>query len=442
MAEQITEAARPTPVVDRADVVVAGGGPAGVAAALAAAHAGARVRLIETHGCLGGIWTAGLLSWILDKDNKPGVMSRILAGLDAAGARNQSNAYDTEVMKHLLERLCLGAGVRVRLHTRVVAAARDQRNRLAVLVTESKTGREAFAGSVFVDCTGDGDLAAQAGCGYDLGREKTGQTQPMTLMALLTGVNYRQLNARQLCRGDGVSVRAAKDALRQEMTRAGVSPSYSDPTLFPIRDDLFGFMANHVYGRSGLSAQDLTDATLAARAELHTIIDALRSLGGVWTGARLVATAEQIGVREGRRVRGRYVVTQDDLREGRRHDDAVCRVTFPIDVHVTDPAASGTHAVEPAPVKSQPYDIPYRALIARDVDGLLLAGRCISGDFLAHSSYRVTGNAVAMGQAAGVAAALASRHDLLPHQLDWAGQIKPALDQVVVAMDAGVASAS
>jgi hypothetical protein len=176
--------------------------------------------------------------------------------------------------------------------------------------------------------------------------------------------------------------------------------------LFRVRDDLFALMTNHEYGFRGIDARDVTRATLHARKEIHDLINGLRSLGGVWENLRLVATGAQIGVREGRRIRGLYTVTRDDLREGRTHPDAVCRVTFGIDVHSTDP--SKEKGIEKSGFRAKPYDIPLRSLIARDVQGLLMAGRCISGDFIAHSSYRVTGNAVAMGEAAGDAAARAA----------------------------------
>ncbi|MFA9478812.1 FAD-dependent oxidoreductase [Phycisphaerales bacterium AB-hyl4] len=427
-----SESAREVPVVEHADVIVAGGGPAGVAAAIAAARSGARTCLIETHGCLGGIWTAGLLCWILDMRNKAGVMQEILARLDAAGARNQSNAYDPEIMKRLLEQMCVEAGVVVRLHTRVCAAARDNDNRLAVVITESKSGREAWAGQVFIDATGDGDLAAQAGCGFEVGRGGSGETQPMTLMCLVGGMEFTELNEKGFCRGGDITSRDAKDNLAAEMNRLGISPSYADPTLFPVRGDLIGVMVNHEYGVSAMDAQQITEATINARAEVHQVIDALRAAGGVWCNARIVATGEQIGVREGRRVHGRYVVSDADLTEGKRHDDAVCHVTFGIDVHATNPVKSGTKSIEAMPFKAQSYDIPYRALIARDVDGLLLAGRCISGDFFAHASYRVTGNAVALGQAAGVAGAVAACEGQLPHALSWP-KIKAQLDELMSA---------
>jgi hypothetical protein len=176
-------------------------------------------------------------------------------------------------------------------------------------------------------------------------------------------------------------------------------------------------MTNHEYGFKGISARDVTKATLDARRELHALLDGLRAQGGVWKNLRLVATAEQIGVREGRRLRGLYTVSSEDLRLGRAQEDAVCRVTFPIDVHSTDPAKE--KGIEQRDWRAKPYDIPLRSLIAKDVPGLMMAGRCISGDFIAHSSYRVTGNAVALGEAAGNVAAVAAKTRRLPQEVPW-----------------------
>ena len=161
------------------------------------------------------------------------------------------------------------------------------------------------------------------------------------------------------------------------MEAGGHSPSYAKPSLFRVRDDLFLLMANHEYGYRGTDVRDVSRATLHARKELHALIDGLRGTGGVWKNLRLVATAEQIGVREGRRLRGLYTLTAEDLREGRRFDDAVCRATFGVDVHALDPKK--TKGIEAQPWKAKPYDIPLRALIAKDVKGLLFAGRSGAG---------------------------------------------------------------
>lgn len=417
----VQEPARDVPIAGAADVVVCGAGPAGVAAAVSAARKGAKTRLIELHGCLGGIWTAGLLSWILDYKNKSGLMAEIWQRIEKRGSRaftksgKATNAYDPEVMKFVLEEMCAEAKVEIQLHTHVCAAISNAEKRLTHVITESKSGREAFAGKVFVDCTGDGDLAAQAGCGFDMGHPETGNTQPFSLMALISGVTPEGIEG--FFRDDDSKDWAGpKDRLRAEMEKGGHSPSYAKPTIFRLRDDLFALMANHEYYMKGTNARDVTAATLRARKELHALIDGLRSLGGGWKNVHIVATGEQIGVREGRRIHGLHTVSTDDVREGRAQKDAVCRTTFGIDVHSTDPKKE--KGIEKTGIRAKPYDIPLRALIAKDVKGLMMAGRCISGDFIAHSSYRVTGNSVAMGEAAGKTAAVAAKSGRSPSVVD------------------------
>jgi len=344
-----------------------------------------------------------------------------------AGYVNQpgySFAYDVEPMKLLLEQMCAEAGVKVQLHTRVTAAARDKQDRLSLAITESKSGRQAWAAKVFIDATGDGDLAAQAGCGFDIGRPTDGKTQPMSMMAILDGVRHEQIS--RFVRGTESNSSIPKLKFLAELREAGVDPSYGKPTLFRIHNDLFCMAANHEYDVLPTSAADLTEATLRARAEINRIVEALRKKGGVWKDLRLVATNEHIGVREGRRIHGVYTVSAADLEQGLRQEDSICRVYFGVDVHSV--SKNEGKGITRTGVRSRAYDIPLRALIALDVDGLMMAGRCISGDFIAHSSYRVTGNAVAMGQAAGVAAATAAKQNRLPKNLPWQ-QLKPKLEK-------------
>lgn len=420
----LTEEKRDIPVEGEYDVIVCGAGPAGVSAAIEAGRNGSKTLLVEAHGCLGGVWTSGLLTWILDERNKTGLMREIEKGLTSKLAishdidTGNSLSFEPESMKLLLEELCLSAGVDILFHTRVVASVKDERNRLSYIVTESKSGREAWKGKVFIDATGDGDLAALSGCGFDFGREEDGSIQPFSLLALITGVYFNEI--KEFTRWVGDKGSASKAKLLGEIQRGGVTPSYMLCSLHPIREDLFKIMVNHEYGFSPLKTTDVTKATLQARKEIHEIIHALRSNGGVWKNIKLVSTAEQIGIREGRRIHGLYTVTKDDLIKGARFDDAICRVTFGVDVHSVSKQdeKSGSMAYNQN-IRSRPYDIPLRSLIAKDVGGLMMAGRCISGDFIAHSSYRVTGNAVPMGQAAGRTASIASKMGLLPSEVDF-----------------------
>jgi hypothetical protein len=409
------------PLVCDADVIICGGGPAGVTAAITAARSGARVRLFEWRGCLGGVWTAGLLGYLLDFD-KTGFALELSQKLSDRGLRNgtsrKSISYQPEGMKLLLEELCLEAGVQFQFHTKVSAAYREGR-RLRTVVTESKSGREAWQAPIFVDATGDGDLGSLAGCSFEIGQSSDCPCQPMSLNALLVCRDATALEPFLHGPDPSGKDELAKNLLREEIVKTGHFPSYSKPTLWQVRDDLLLVMMNHEYGVKPFDAAAVTVATVRARAEVNKIVAGLRNLGGPWSGLQLVATAEQIGVRDGRRIAGRYKITKDDVSTGSRFDDAVTRPTFPVDIHALSADINKKAAYTSAGITVVPYDIPLRALIAKDVDGLMMAGRCISGDFVAHASYRVTGNAVAMGEAAGAVAAIAAASKRLPHEVAW-----------------------
>jgi hypothetical protein len=424
---RLIEAQRALPVAGRSDVLVVGAGPAGIGAALAAARAGATTQLIEGAGCLGGVWTAGMLTKIIDGTRKTGIMQEILQAMISQGSdiakKTKGEIYDPELMKVVLEEMCVSAGIKIRLHTQLVGAVTDRGNRLIAVITESKSGREVWTADRFIDCSGDGDLAAQAGCRFDVGINADCECQPMSLMALLTGLDADAVPeyVRE------VAGPQAKTNLQKLMLRSGIKPSYSDPTLRLLHSGIFSLMTNHEYGVPAYDSGKITEATIRARREVHHIVRDLRKLGGPWKDLAVVATAEQIGVREGRRVRGRATVTADDIVAGKKHEDAVCRVNFGFDVHNVRPGAMFDGDDEIAmevrryrKAGSRPYDIPLGALIAADVDGLMMAGRCISGDFIAHSSYRVTGNAVPMGEAAGRASVVSLRKGRMPHELTGA----------------------
>lgn len=413
-----SEPVRKIPVKDEVDVIVCGGGPAGIAAAVTAARAGASVRLFEMNGCLGGAWTAGLLTWIFDID-KPGIAQEIRYRLDERGARRGTDkdnfVYEPDEMKLLLEDMFVEAGVKLRLKTQLAAAYKDK-NRLTTIITESKAGREAWRAKVFIDATGDGDLGALSGCKWDIGRPGDGLCQPLTMNALAVVRDVTQLQKYICFYGGDQSWRSEPNRnFKAEVRRAGIEPSYNVAKLFHVRDNLILMMVNHEYGVKPYDTDAMTAATIHGRREVFTIARGLRNLGGVWGGLQVVASAEQIGIREGRRIHGLYTISEKDIAEGATFEDGIARVNFGVDIHQL---AKGVH--NPGnEITAKPYEIPLRALIAKGVEALMMAGRCISGDFIAHSSYRVTGNAVAMGEATGIVAAIASASKRLPHEVSW-----------------------
>jgi hypothetical protein len=414
---RITEPAREVPVKGEYDVVVCGGGPAGSMAAIAAARAGARTRLIESQGSIGGVWTSGLMTEFTDARNKQGLVAELIALLKKRGAmdRGRVNSFDPEAMKHVLETLCREAGVEVRLHTMVVGAVKDARGRLTHAVTESKSGREGWAAKCFVDASGDGDLAARAGCGYDFAHPQTKEFQPSTLRCLVGGLTET-----------GTAIFTDHEnrpsPLWKEIQRGGFEASYIKSNFFLFREGAAGMMANQEYGQAPTDSEAMSRTTIKARDELNRVVEALRSLGGKWKDVWLAATAEMIGMRESRRIHGLYTLTVEDVVRGARFEDAVCRSTYGINLHsyslAREKGTAGRSTANPrAGLTAKPFDIPLRSLIARDAGALMMAGRCISGDHYAHGSYRVTGNAAAMGDAAGRAAAIAALSNRLPQQV-------------------------
>ena len=404
----ITEPERQLAVKGEFDVIVCGGGPAGCGAAVAAARAGAKTLLLERNQTLGGIWSAGLMPWIIDCVRKSGMMEDWKNRLLALGGHlhcGRTLGIPPEVLKYFLEQELLGSGVVLRYGTSV-ASVRTENKKITHVITESKSGREAWQAKVFIDCTGDGDLSALAGCSFDYGNAD-GHIQPASLNALVGGIKYEEV--------EPFFVPAGKLPLKAELAKCGITPSYAMPSLFPFGSGVFGWMTHHAYNVCAFDADAVTRATLEGRAELNRQIAGLRSLGGIWKDLTLIATGERLGCREARRIRGRAEVHAADFGNAADLGKTVCYSTVLPDIHAPDPKKNkGVLAQEKELVPRLP--IPFLAQCAQDFDNLLLAGRCICGDFASHASYRMTGTAVPMGEAAGLAAAWAVKNGKNPAQ--------------------------
>lgn len=406
----LQESARNIPVAGTYDVIVCGGGPAGCAAAVAAAESGARTLLLERNQYPGGIWTAGAMPWIIDHRGKTGLMGQWREQLcEQGGYINPRGtlAAPPETVKGLLEDALISAGVTI-LYGAMVCAVKTEGRCITHIITESKSGRQAWAGKVVVDCTGDGDTAALAGCGFDFGND-LGKTQPASLNAFVTGLKLEEVEPFLVPHG--------KIPLRELLTELGCTPSYAMPSIFHFGEGIFGWMTHHAYGVKPHDAGSVTAAAIAGRQELRRQIAALRKHGGIWKNLALVATASCLGIREARRIHTRKTVTLDDFGQAPVPGVSVCASSVLPDVHGTDPGV--TKGIEKQVRKLEPYlAIPWQAQIPADCDNLVLAGRCIGGDFQSHASYRMTGTAVPLGEAAGRGAAWAADTGRMPSEWD------------------------
>jgi len=390
--------ARPVPVRYRADVAVVGGGIAGVCAACAAAAAGASVVLVERFGVTGGVLTTGGVGNFCGPTAGVGeVFDEVLAGLDAFGALEDEKpspdgatvrVFEHEILAVVLQELLGRRGVKLLLHTRFVDALTTGRRVDAAIVCGA-SGPEAVAADVFVDCTGEGCLAHAAGFATMKGREADGLQLPMSMMGF---------------------VREAPEAAAPQ-----VPPGWFDPIRTPGDLPMTSIWPNGPGGKAlkikvpmfdSTDTESLTAAEVRGRRRLMEVLDYYQRVEGrPW---RYDRCSPIIGIREGRRIVGDYVLTVDDLRAGRRFDDAVARGSFYLDGHRPDDEKR-TYLLPPEQRRVPPYQIPLRCLIARDGENLLMAGRCFSADQLALSSARVATTGAMMGQAAGIAAALAAR---------------------------------
>lgn len=426
--DEIHEPGRSLPVVAAVDVAVCGGGPAGLMAAVAAARNGAKTLLIERYGFLGGMATAGLVGPISKFNCQgqaivggiPGEFMATLADHGGAilGLPSGNVPFDAEVYKLQAQRLARDAGVSLLLHSYVSSClhAPDNPGRLTHVLVENKSGRCAVAARLFVDCTGDADVAARAGFAFDLGDGADAPLQPMSLFFRLAGADTDNME-RLLMAQDGTryyhkELHDAMEAARQ----AGLLPNFGGPWVVHGSAMRHGEVSVNTTRFSGnaVDAASLTKAECQVREDMHAIIDFMRQHLPQLADAYLAESAPQIGIRETRRIRGLYTLTTDDVLSHRSFDDNVAFGAHPIDVH------SAKDSSQTAVFLTEPYGIPYRTMAPQGAHNLLVAGRSISASREAFATIRVQAQCMALGQAAGTAAALSSAGDIPASELDGA----------------------
>lgn len=417
------EPARELPVVADVDVAVCGGGPAGVGAALAAARAGASVLLLENQICLGGQATAGMMNRLGPyHDQRRMVLGGIpleivteLVERDAAHMpepcpHDEPDRYwvpfDPEAMKVLLDERLQEAEVDLLLQTLVVGALKDG-SALQGVIVENKSGRQAVLARRVVDCTGDADVAFHAAAPCGKGRESDGLMQPMGLLSKFHNLDLREAKPYAIKHYPELMEAAARAAAQGEPAPSRVSCG-TDSLLRP--NETY-FNASHAHGVDATDARHITETVTKARREIWRNWQFMRSRVPGWEHAYLAATASLLGVRESRSIRGEYTLTLEDVLAGRDFHDGICRYACWIDTHGVKPGEKPPHEGRPLEPGTS-YAIPYRSLIPREVDHLLVAGRCFSGTHEARASARMIPCCMAMGQAAGAAAALSVRDDV------------------------------
>lgn len=399
---------RRVPVRYNADVAVIGGGIAGVAAACAAAKSDAKVVLVERFAITGGnLTTGGVAAFCGESAGQGEVFDEILADMEKFKAvepyapypKKDHRVFDHHILAIVLQELLLRRKVKLLLHTRFVDARVSDGGWIAECIVCGKSGPEALRAKQFIDCTGDADVARMAGFAVMKGRPEDGLQLPMSMMFFVRHVEESQTDAQlpdgwlQPCRTP------------QDLPMTSVWPNGPRSNALKVKIPMF----------DSTDTESLTAAEIRARRRAWEVLDYYqRRKAEPW---RYDGCSPQIGIREGARIVGDYVLKLADLRVGRKFDDAVARGAYFLDGHKPDDDKR-TYILKKSELKVPPYQIPLRSLIAKDGANLLMAGRCFSGEQLALSSARVSTTCAMMGQAVGITAALCARKQAELRELD------------------------
>ena len=421
------------------DVLVVGGGVAGIAAAICAARKGASVITAERNGCLGGTATSGLVGpfmTAMDPLGKEqvirGFMDELICRMEKEGGAihptrcfggDSYSAYrikghigltpfSSETLKSVAEEMCAECGVNILYNVLLVSAQVNENNQIERAFFATKNGIYSINAKIFIDCTGDADLAAASGVRV-LSGDSNGDLQVSSLFFVVDGIDKEKLDAHMAANPD--PERSAARYFEKEIVEGKKNGTFPCGrhriSTFESVDNMWRINMTQVdYPINANDPEDVTKAIIECRAQIKPIMTFLRNTVPGCENIRLLYSAEMLGIRESRRIDGEYCLTEDDFRSERSFDDAIAFVGDSIDVHTY--SKSVYYSAE------KPCQIPYRCLLPKQINNLLVACRCLSADPIALSAVRVMPPCFAMGEAAGTAAAICIQSGILPKAID------------------------
>ena len=389
------------------DVIVVGGGFAGVSAALSAARTGAKVLIVEKSNCLGGAASNCLVNPFMSNSTRlngkrqslsQGIFKEIWTKLKKHSALKGS-AFHEEELKRILSESVLEAGIDLLFHA-YIFEAKKQGNKIESITVATKSGKLELHSDYFIDATGDAQVAFLADCPTTLGREPDHLCQPMTLCFRVGNVDIRRF---------GRSVKGLQLAHSQALANGElINPRENILYFYTPIPGVVHFNTTRVVKKNPTDPFEVTEAETLARKQVYEIYEFMKKHADGLENSFLMMTAAEIGVRESRMIVGDYVLTERDCRACTKFEDAIAACNYDIDIH--NPEGSGTsHYYFP---EGEYYTIPYRSLIPKTVDNMLVAGRCISSDHGAQASYRIMPTVCCIGEAAGCAIALAVKDNI------------------------------
>lgn len=431
---------QPEIIEKRTEVLIVGGGPSGIAAAIAAARNGAKTLLVERFGFLGGVTNIGLCLHTFHSSKGEriinGIPWEIISNLKEIGGSpgpvEITNAHmktttpiDSELFKIIAEKMVVDAGVDIQFYS-VPSKTIVEDNRIKGVEFETKSGKVRIFADIVIDSTGDGDIAAWAGCPYEKGRVSDGKMQRMSLVFKMGGVDvdkvvntigkgygkaYLPRHERECFVWFAATLQKWAKKIEEEGLFIGGNEFWGN-SMHPTEVNI---NASRLSGLDGTNVDHLSRAEIEGRQQVYHFSNFLRKYVPGFQDAYLIASAPFVGVRETRRIMGEYKLHEDEVVNGKKFKDAIVRSGYPVDIH--DPAGGGTKFTQIGGPDGS-YDIPYRCFVPLKIDGILTAGRSISATHEAMASTRVMVVGMGIGQGIGTAAALCIKEGVLPRELD------------------------